>query len=298
MSWVVKPLVSRGTTKPRMPSSVFAHTTATSETPPFVIHIFAPFRTQSRPVALRVGLHRRRVAAGVGLGQAEAADELAGGHARQPALLLLVGAELPDREHRERALDRDEAAQPAVGRLELAARDAVVRRARARAAVAAEVHAEQAELADRRREVARRQRAVLVPLLDVREHAVRGEAPHGLRDEPVLVGEEPLQAERIEGADLRARGGGGHAGEATSASRPPRRGRSGVEDGPRRAARRRVPTAAPESASARTTRRSTTAPMPPVGNTIRSPSRRTHGRVSQSRYGGRHDSAGHPPADG
>ena len=35
-----------------MPSSVFAHTTATSATPPFVIHIFAPFRTQSDPSRL------------------------------------------------------------------------------------------------------------------------------------------------------------------------------------------------------------------------------------------------------
>src|SRR4029079_16202941 len=99
--------------------------------------------------SLRVALTRRASPAGVGLGRAEAADELAGGHARQPALLLLVGPELPDREHRERALDRDEAPQPAVRRLELAAGDAVVRRARPRAAVAAQVHAEQAELSDR-----------------------------------------------------------------------------------------------------------------------------------------------------
>ena len=51
MSWVVNPSLAR-TTKPRMPSSAFAHTTATSSTPPFVIHIFAPFSTQSEPSRL------------------------------------------------------------------------------------------------------------------------------------------------------------------------------------------------------------------------------------------------------
>ena len=59
----------------------------------------------------------------------------------------------------------------------------------------------------------------LVPLLDVREHAVRGEPPHGLGDEPVLVGEEPVEVERIEGADLRARGGGGHGSEPSARRR-------------------------------------------------------------------------------
>jgi hypothetical protein len=42
-----KPGVSVGTTNPRIPSSVCAQTTATSETDPLVIHIFEPSRTQS-----------------------------------------------------------------------------------------------------------------------------------------------------------------------------------------------------------------------------------------------------------
>jgi hypothetical protein len=49
MSRVLKPCVSVGTTNPRTPSSVRAHTTATSATPPFVIHIFVPLRIQSLP---------------------------------------------------------------------------------------------------------------------------------------------------------------------------------------------------------------------------------------------------------
>ena len=43
------PGVSVGTTKPAMPSSVRAQTTATSAIVPLVIHIFEPFRIQSLP---------------------------------------------------------------------------------------------------------------------------------------------------------------------------------------------------------------------------------------------------------
>ena len=52
MSRALKPFVSVGTTKPRMPSSVRAHTTATSAIPPLVIHIFVPLSTQSSPSRL------------------------------------------------------------------------------------------------------------------------------------------------------------------------------------------------------------------------------------------------------
>ena len=49
MSGALKPGESHGTTKPRTPSSVLAHTIATSLTLPFVIHIFVPLSTQSSP---------------------------------------------------------------------------------------------------------------------------------------------------------------------------------------------------------------------------------------------------------
>ncbi len=49
MSGALNPSTSVGTTKPRMPSSVPAHTIATSATLPLVIHIFVPLRTQSSP---------------------------------------------------------------------------------------------------------------------------------------------------------------------------------------------------------------------------------------------------------
>src|SRR3954453_11409354 len=52
MSGAENPGVSHGTTKPRIPPSVLAHTIATSEQLPFVIHIFVPDRTQSSPSRL------------------------------------------------------------------------------------------------------------------------------------------------------------------------------------------------------------------------------------------------------
>ena len=62
-----------------MPSSVLAQTTATSARVPLVIHCLAPLSTQSSPTCFARGAHAAGVRAEVGLGQAEAADRLAGG---------------------------------------------------------------------------------------------------------------------------------------------------------------------------------------------------------------------------
>ena len=51
-SLVENPGESVGTMNPRIPSSVCAHTMATSAIPPFVIHIFDPESTQSEPSRL------------------------------------------------------------------------------------------------------------------------------------------------------------------------------------------------------------------------------------------------------
>ncbi len=53
ISGAENPGVSVGTTKPRTPSSVAAHTTATLATEPLVIHIFVPSRIQSPPSTWR-----------------------------------------------------------------------------------------------------------------------------------------------------------------------------------------------------------------------------------------------------
>src|ERR1700758_4457870 len=49
MVLAAKPGVFLGTTNPRIPSSVTAHTIATSATDPLVIHILRPLRIQSDP---------------------------------------------------------------------------------------------------------------------------------------------------------------------------------------------------------------------------------------------------------
>ncbi|CAB4958293.1 unannotated protein [freshwater metagenome] len=54
MAEALNPGVSVGTMKPRIPSSVCAHTTATSATVPLVIHILVPSSTQSSPSRLAV----------------------------------------------------------------------------------------------------------------------------------------------------------------------------------------------------------------------------------------------------
>ena len=179
------------------PSSVRAQTVATSAMVPFVIHILAPLRIQSEPSRARVRAHRARVGAGVRLGQTEAADRLAGVHRRQPALLLLLGAPLPDREHRQRALHRDGAADAGVARLELEAGEPVGDRARAGEAVAVEVHAEEAELAQLRHQLAR-QDPLLEPVADVRQHVLAHEGAHGVADRPLLVVEQGVDREEVE----------------------------------------------------------------------------------------------------
>ena len=93
MTGALKPGMPFSTRKPlTLPSSLRAHTTATSASEPLVIHIFEPLRTQPSPVLFA----RVRIPAGlepgVRLGQPEAADRLARRHARQPALLLLLAA--------------------------------------------------------------------------------------------------------------------------------------------------------------------------------------------------------------
>ena len=115
----------------------------------------------------------------VGLGEAEAADRLSGCHPGQPLGLLLLRPEPPDREHGQRALDGRRAAQAGVACLEFAAGDAVGDRPGARAAVAGQVHAEHAELAEFGHDVTR-QRARFEPVRDVRQDPVAGKGAHGV----------------------------------------------------------------------------------------------------------------------
>ena len=144
-----------------------------------------------------LGDHAARVAAEVGLSEAEAADEAAGGHLGQVLLLLLLAAELPDREHAQRALHAHEAAQTGVAALQLLAGDAIGDVAHARAAVAVQVHAEQAHLTDLGDEV-HREGALLAVLLDDRDALVLDPvADEGLNG-PLLFGEQGVDVVEIQ----------------------------------------------------------------------------------------------------
>ena len=75
--------------------------------------------------------------------------------ARQPALLLRLGAEGVDRVHRRATLHRRQRAQAAVAALELLHDQAVGDVVHARAAVALQIGAEDAELGHARNELTR-----------------------------------------------------------------------------------------------------------------------------------------------
>ncbi len=156
-----------------------------------------PVRALAGALAAGSGAHVGGVGAEVRFGEGEAADQFAGGEAGQPALLLLLRAERVDGAHRQRALDGDEAAQARVGGLQFHAGDPVGDGGRAGAAVAVEVHAQDAEGAEFGGEFAGGEDAALEPVADVRADPVLGELPHGVADEPLLVGEQVTDGEQV-----------------------------------------------------------------------------------------------------
>ena len=183
---------------------------ATSAIVPFVIHIFEPFRIQSEPsrrACVRIAPGSEPASGSVSPKQPIASPSCI---ARQPALLLLLGAPAPDREHRERALNGDEAAHARVARLELHARQPVGDGARTGQAVALEVHPEQAELRKLLRELAGHD-PLLEPLADVRKDLLAHELADGVADRPLLVVEKRVDREEVERVERRRLRRGGHA---------------------------------------------------------------------------------------
>ena len=108
----------------------------------------------------------------------------------------------------DETLDRDEAAEPAVARLQLLTGQAVRDGAGPGAPVAVEVHAQQAEGAHLLGHLDG-ERARLEPLGDVRQDAVVHEGPHGVPQEALLVIEQGVDGEEVEGV-VAAVDGGGH----------------------------------------------------------------------------------------
>ena len=76
----------------RAAGSVLATTPTSPAWKPFEMNVFAPLITYSSPRRARACLDRLQVGARAGLGHRDRANELAAGHARQPAMPLLLGA--------------------------------------------------------------------------------------------------------------------------------------------------------------------------------------------------------------
>src|SRR4028119_342191 len=111
-------------------------------------------------------------------------------------LLLLLGAELVDRAHRERALDGDEGAQARVPGLQLHASEAVLDGAPARAAVALQVHAQEAEAGELGDDLPREDRPVK-PVLYVRFDLLPHKRADAIAHREFLLREVGLDVEEV-----------------------------------------------------------------------------------------------------
>ena len=144
------------------------------------------------------GLHGAGIGTAVVLGEAEAADDLAGGHLREVAPLLLLRAVAVDRVHDEGALDAGEAAEAGVDALKLVHHQAVGDVVEAGGAVLGwQRRSEQTQRAELLGEMARRL-AGFPPFADVGRglvvEEVAGRRPHLL----LLGGEQVVEFVEIE----------------------------------------------------------------------------------------------------
>ncbi len=131
------------------------------------------------------------------LGQAEAADHLAGGHVRQPALPLLFAAVGVDGIHAQRGLHADEAADTAVATFQFLADQAVADPVQAGAAVLFRQRgAKQAEVGDFRYEFLR-EPALVECLADDGTHALVGEAGHGVLHRALFFGQQGTDIKQV-----------------------------------------------------------------------------------------------------
>ena len=197
MSLAENPGVSVGTRNPRMPSSVWAQTTAMSAIEPLVIHIFDPFSTHASPSRLadvRMWFGSLPKSASV--------------NPKHPITspVAILGSQCcfcssvpnsPDREHAERSLDAHERTEPRIARLELQARETVRDGVRAETPVSLQVHAQQPKPAELEGDVLG-ERAGLEPPVDAREDVVCHPLAHQVAHLPLLGGEQMVDVEEIE----------------------------------------------------------------------------------------------------
>ena len=182
-------------------SSERAHTTTTSAIEPLPIQRLAPSSTQPSPSRRALVSSATESEPCVGLGQRERADRVEPRHRRQPALLLLLGAEQLDRLHRQPGLHAEERAEAAVAAVQLHVDQAAGERAHARAAVALDVLAVEAELGEPAHQRPR-QLGGLPVLVDRRQDLLVDEPAGGDEVLPLLVGELLADVEVVGGERL------------------------------------------------------------------------------------------------
>ena len=151
-------------------------------------------------------LHAARVRAMIGLGQAEAADHLAGRELGQVFLPLLLGAEGVDRMHHQGRLHGQGRAVAAIDAFDLAGDDAIGDVAGAGAAIALDRRAEKAELAHFRQDLAI-DSLLAERLLDARHQLLLREGAGAVADEALLLAEQVIEQQRILPVEDRALGG-------------------------------------------------------------------------------------------
>ncbi|MGY4472035.1 hypothetical protein ACVWWK_007744 [Bradyrhizobium sp. LB9.1b] len=146
---------------------------------------------------LRPRLHAGWIGAGVGLGQAEAADPLAAGELRQVFLALVLVAIGVDRVHHQRGLHRVHRAVAGIDPLDLAGDEAVGDIACIGAAIfLRQRDADQAELAHLVEDLAVG-RLFEIGLGDTRQQLVLGVGARGVAHHALVFGELLVEQERI-----------------------------------------------------------------------------------------------------
>ena len=157
---------------------------------------FRSVQHEAVPVFSRRGPHARRVGAEVRLRQTEASDRRGGRELRDPAVLLFGRAEGVDRVHHERGLHRDERAQAGISALELLHDQTVGDVVEAGQTVVRERRAEEVHFRHLRNELGG-ELSLPGGLLDDRQDPVLDPAADGVADEPLLLGQEGVEAQVV-----------------------------------------------------------------------------------------------------
>ena len=134
-------------------------------------------------------------------GQAEAADDLAGSHVRQPALALFLAAVSVNRVHAQRGLHGGEAADARIAALEFLANQAIADGIHAGAAVFGRQRGSQQPQFRHFRNQVLRENALVEAVADDRQHALVSEAGHGVLHHALFFAQQRadvVQVGRIE----------------------------------------------------------------------------------------------------